>query len=143
MMSKPIDWNNRFSVPYGARRRLAVREVARIEIAFDSINGAKVAPPVRPNAGLQTKIKRQLQGLTRAMHKSVMKWVRACYNANEPEISDLAEDALPASELTKTVRELKRRWSKQYTELSARLAKYYAKDASNRTDAQLQKILKE
>lgn len=139
---KTIDWSNSFSVPLGARKPGNLTAVA-VPRAYDIVEGEKVLPPIRPNAGIKDQFQKRLLKLVRAMHKSTIYWISAAYNANEPEISNLADDALPANALNKMTRELKRRWKKKFNEGASELAKYFAAGVGDRTDAQLTKILKD
>jgi SPP1 gp7 family putative phage head morphogenesis protein len=102
----------------------------------------KVLPSVNPNAGLQQLYKRRLLCLIDAMHRSYAKWVCAAYRANEPRVVAMAADALPADELKKVLDELSRHWLRRFDEGAQALAEYFAKAASQRTDAQLRAILK-
>jgi hypothetical protein len=158
---REIDWNNPYTVPVGARRSSLIATSAP-RVAFDVIDGAKVLPPIRPNAGLKADFKKRLLKLVRTMHKSTVYWISAAYKANEPVIIELGKDArrildcptglgsplismdaLPANALSKTTRELKRRWKKKFNEGADELARYFAQAVSARTDEQLSKILKD
>lgn len=83
--------------------------------------------------------RRALNKLIDEMHNSIMYWVKAKYNANEPEI---AMDATPAVQLRNIIAKLTRQWSKRWNEASKSLAEYFAEDVSARSDAQLKSILK-
>lgn len=109
----------------------------------------KVLAPVRPNAGVEIAYQRQLLKLVEEMHRSVIYWVKAAYRANEPAILDiepdegmLAEDEAPASVLQKTMKALSRRWLRRFDKAGDELAAYFAKAASDRSDAALRAILK-
>lgn len=100
---------------------------------------AKKLRGVQPNEGVRAHYRAQLDDLVRKMQKSVVYWLTASYRANEPEI---AQDASPAVELRKLMRSLNKQWTRNFNEAAPKLAEYFAKDVQNRTDAQLQRILK-
>lgn len=130
---RAIDWSNPYTVPYCAPRP-----------ANDAASKDKIAPTsVRPNSGLTAIYRRRLLRRIDAMHNSILYWVRAAYRANEPHVAVLAQDANPANELKRVVAALKKRWFTKFDEGATALGKYFAKSASQRTDAQLQKILKD
>lgn len=54
----------------------------------------------------------------------------------------MAQDATPAKELERAIKKLGLRWQKQFDEAAPKLAEYFAKAASKRTDAALKSILK-
>lgn len=107
----------------------------------------KVLPAVNPNAGLGAAYKKKLFRLVDEMHRSIMKWVLASYRANEPEITDLARDTIaidakPSAALRKAVADMVKQWQGRFDEGAEDLAKFFAKSAHRRTDAQLKAILK-
>lgn len=99
----------------------------------------KTLPPIRPNAGTESLYRRKLTRLVAEMSNSVIHWISASYRANEPK---MAQDALPAEELRRSVRRLARRWQKQFDEAAPLLAAYFAQAANKRTASQLQTILR-
>ena len=100
----------------------------------------KVLPGVRANAGIEAAYRRALAKMIEEMNDSVVYWVSAAYKANEPEI---AQDESPAAALRASIRKLAARWIKRFDEGSIRLAKYFAKSISDRSDAALKQILKD
>ena len=106
-------------------------------------------PPVRANAGIEIAYRRKLVRLVDDMHRSINWWVRAAYRANEPAI---AQDAPPdasgfgpedsAAALQRTMAELIKRWRKRFDDAADDLAKHFARDVSQRSDASLRAILK-
>lgn len=101
----------------------------------------KVLRSVRPNAGFTAVYRAKLDAAIKAMHESVMYWVRAKYRANEPAV--LAVDEAPALVLRREMRRLGRQWQKAFNRASPKLARYFSTSVSKRTDAALKSILKE
>lgn len=99
-----------------------------------------VLKPVRPNAGIEASYRKALNKLLQQMHDSVMYWLKASYKSNEPVI---AQDALPSSALRAAIRKLVRRWQKRFNGMAPKLAKFFSTAVSKRSDAALQKILKQ
>ena len=96
----------------------------------------------RPNAGVEAAYRDKLTRLIDEMEKSVLWWVRAAYKANTPK-ADFALDDMASFALSRAMRELKRRWLKAFDRAAGRWARYFAMSVSKRTDAQLQKILRD
>lgn len=55
----------------------------------------------------------------------------------------MAQDALPANMLRGSMKELRKRWERKFNDMAPQLAKYFAKVVSQRSDATLQRILKQ
>ena len=72
------------------------------------------------------------------MERSVLYWVKAAWQ--EPNI---AQDELPYRSLQKALKKLVDRWDRNFSRTAGKLAEYFAKGASRRTDAALKKILKD
>jgi SPP1 gp7 family putative phage head morphogenesis protein len=100
----------------------------------------KLLRPVHPNVGIAAEYRRRIDTLVDAMNESVIYWLRAAYRANEPE---MAIDELPASALRQAVRDLARRWQRQFNEAAPKLAAWFAKAAHKRSGEALRKILKD
>ena len=96
-------------------------------------------PAVRPNPTTEARFRKRLKALIEEMHRSVAYWIIAQYRETPPEI---AQDATPASELQKAMKELSTRWLKRFDDAALELAEYYTKSISKRSDAQLKAILK-
>lgn len=77
------------------------------------------------------------------MHASIIHWLVASYRNNEPTLIPMAQDALPANMLRKTMKELRKRWEKRFDEMAPKLAEYFAKTVSRRSDSSLQRILRQ
>ena len=96
---------------------------------------------VRPNVGFEAEYRRALDKWIKAMHESVIYWIRAKFKANEPAI--LAMDELPATALKREMRKLGTRWQRNFDEAAPKLADFFSQAVGDRTDAALKKILRE
>lgn len=94
---------------------------------------------VKPNAGLRAAYQMKLDALIDEMQASIVYWLKAAYRANAPE---MAQDASPAAAMRAAMRKLSRRWQKRFDESSLDLARYFALNAQDRSDAMLKAILK-
>ncbi len=133
----------------------------------------KVLPAIHPNQGLEKAYKKALLQLIQAMRDSVLYWLQASYKANEPIMAQdwtiideglprprfhneapgfplrskpssvMAQDATPAIELKKSVKQLSKRWQKNFNRAAPKLAKYFATKMKKRSDTALQNILRE
>lgn len=99
-----------------------------------------VLRPVHPNAGIEAEYRAKLDKLIGEMNVSVAYWVRTRFKNNEPLLA--MDDVLPANELRRTMRELSRRWLRNFAEAAPELAQYFAQAVYLRTDANLRAILK-
>jgi len=100
----------------------------------------KILRSVYPNVGVEEEYRRRLVKLIESMHKSVMYWVEIRYRNNEPVI---AQDAkTPAVQLRMVIGKLRKQWLKRFNDAAYDLAEYFAQDVSDRSDAQMKKILK-
>lgn len=99
----------------------------------------KTLDPVIPNAGVQLAYQRKLLTLVDDMQASIMWWLRAAYRANTPE---MAQDAGPARELQGAMRRLARQWNTNFDDAAPEMAKWFATNAADRSDAALQATLK-
>lgn len=94
---------------------------------------------VQPNAGLRALYREKLECLIEDMHRSAIYWLTRSYNAHPPE---LAQDRSPAVMMKRIVAALRRRWLKRFDETAPELARFFAQAAHQRSDRQLQAILK-
>ena len=108
--------------------------ILRADRTYGGASRPKTLRAVRPNAGIEVAYRRKLYDLIEAMHKSAMYWVEAAYKAHTPRI---AMDATPANELRDAIRKLVRQWEYNFDEGAEALAKYFATDVSERSDAAL------
>ncbi len=92
-----------------------------------------VLDPVRPNVGTQAWYRRQMDEFIEAMQRSVLRELKIAYRANEPKITDLAEDEIPTLSLQREIRRLATRWNKEFRRLSDRLGPEFAR--RNRANA--------
>lgn len=100
----------------------------------------KVVRSVQPNVGVELAYQRELLKLIRQMHDSVTYWTKARYRGNEPVI---AQDAkTPAVQMRMIISKLRTQWTKRFDKAAKELAQYFARDVSERTDAQMKLILK-
>lgn len=96
--------------------------------------------PVRPSAAVAAAYQKALLRLVDEMGKSTIWFVEAAYKGTPPE---LAMDELSSEAMRKAIANLTKRWYKRFDTASEKLAKYFAKAASSRSDAALRKILKD
>lgn len=98
----------------------------------------KTLDAIRPNAGLAVAYQRKLETLVDDMQGSLLYWLKSTYRANTPE---MAADALPADELNRRMRELSRRWQRNFNRGSGELAAWFARSSADRTDQALHAAL--
>jgi len=79
---------------------------------------------VRSSAAVEAWYRKELTRLVDEMHKSVLHWVRKVY---PPPGADIAMDAPAIGALNSTMKNLGRRWDKQFTQLSHETSKKFAK----------------
>ncbi len=103
----------------------------------------KLLRPIHPNCGIEAAYRKKLRALVEEMHASVEYWLTAAYRANEPEITSLASDEMPASALRVSLRRLARRWTRTIEQAAGKLAKWFAQSVADRSDAVLKKALKD
>ena len=96
---------------------------------------------VRANPGTAAAYRRKLDLLLGEMHNSVLYWLSAAYNQNEPNTT-LANDEAPAAALSRVLQALARRWNKNFKEAAPALAEYFATSTKDRADGALKLILK-
>ena len=94
---------------------------------------------VRPNAGLAARYRRQLDMMISQMDADITREIMAAYRSNPPE---MASDASPAADLQSVIAGLGRKWLGRFSKLAPELAKYFAQAVGERSDYQLQAILK-
>ena len=98
--------------------------------------------PNIPSVAVQAAYLKKLTKLIEEMDDSVRYWIERTYKAHEP-VTLAMDDAIPASELQKVIRELTKRWLKKWNDAAPELAKYFALAVKDRTDANLKTILRE
>jgi uncharacterized protein with gpF-like domain len=103
-----------------------------------------VLRPVHASAAIEAMYRARLLRLIDEMNASVTYWLRAAFRSNPPEMSAvLAQDELSSSALRAAMRKLVKRWLARFDEAALKLADYFARDVSQRSDRVLRKILKE
>lgn len=105
-------------------------------------NKSIILPPIHPNIGLEILYKKKLEKIVDEMNKSVLYWLRTAYDANRPEMANVAQDASPAVFLTQVLKRLARRWEDRFEAYAKKLARYFATEAKDRVDGTLKNILK-
>lgn len=100
----------------------------------------KVLKPVRPSVGIKVAYQKKLLDLIDEMDASFLYWLTSTYRANEPE---MAQDALPSTELKIAIKKLARRWQRKFDLAAPQLAEYFALSVNKRSATMLRKILKE
>lgn len=99
-----------------------------------------VLRPLRPNLGIEADYRARLRKMVEAMHKSVLYWVECSFHQNEPIMAQ--DKSSPAIALREAVRNLSRRWTRNFNRMAPKLARYFALAAADRTDANMKAILK-
>lgn len=94
--------------------------------------------PIRPSPAIEMAYKRKIEALIAEMNRSTMYWISAAFRKNPP----LAQDELPIRTITRTIDELRARWSKRFVEASIELAAYFSTQVRRRTDSALTHALK-
>ena len=97
--------------------------------------------PLHPNAGITAAYRTKIDQLIDQMDRSVQYWVLVRYKNNEPVMA--FDDAMPSSELIRTIRALAKRWQKAFDKAAWDLADYFTGAVHARTDATLRKILRD
>lgn len=98
-----------------------------------------IGRPVRANAGIGIAYRRQLRKLVAEMAASYEHWIELRYKQHPPA---LAQDSA-ASEMMDELRKVGRRWRKRFDESAPRLASWFLQKVNKRSDAVLQRILKD
>lgn len=96
---------------------------------------------VLPNAGIEAEYRRRLLALLDDMDRSLVHWLRAAYRRHEPATA--ASDASPVDAIRRAMRELARRWLRNFDEAAPRLAEHFSKAAADRSDAALRRVLRD
>lgn len=96
--------------------------------------------PVRPHAGLQAVYRRRILALVGEMARSYEHWIRAQYRRTPPK---MAMDALSSDEFVRLLKDMGARWSRRFNDAAPRLAKYFLQSVRTRSEADLQRILRD
>ncbi len=97
---------------------------------------------VRPNLGIQAAYQRRLDAMIDQMHKSILYWITATWRANTPHAARGAQDASPAVDMRKMMREMSRRWTSAFDVGAKETAKHFADKSMGHADTSFQMILK-
>ena len=100
----------------------------------------RILRPVHPNIGISAAYRRRLEALIAEMQASYLYWLKAQYRETPPA---MAADATPAKELERELKKLGKRWRERIDEGAPKLAKWFLKAASKRSDDALRKILRD
>ncbi len=101
---------------------------------------AIVLRATRPNLGVATAYQARLDTLIDAMNKSLLFWISATYRGNEPHAL-IAQDVSPAVALRKVMRKLARRWTREFNQAGADMARLFADSATTVSDSVLKSTL--
>lgn len=99
--------------------------------------------PILANRGVATSYKRQLLALIDEMRASVEYWVEAAYKKEPPATAELAQDALPANEIKKTLDRLAKRWLKRFDDAAPKIAEAYVNKIFKAQDSAMRHALKD
>lgn len=101
-----------------------------------------VLKPVHPSAGIRADYRRKLLKLIDQMFASYEYWIKAAYRKNPPVL--LAQDEpTPSKALERALKQLSKRWKRQFDDAAPELAKYFATKVEKRSSAALRKTLKD
>jgi uncharacterized protein with gpF-like domain len=139
--------NDAFRRPFAVARTLIAADAATPN-RLRSATKVKVKPgrtlsAVRPNPGIAANYRRKIDRLIEEMNKSVKYHVTAAYRSKPPAVAVMmAEDEGPATELRGLMARLRRRWNRRFRDAAERLARYFARSAAERTEAELRRVLR-
>jgi len=102
----------------------------------------KTTRAIRPNAGVQAAYHKALSKLVKEMSDSVEYWLQASYKANTPDMA-LAMDALPSKVLNKRIKELSKRWTTRFDDMSDFIATKFVESGRKANDAAMQSAFKD
>lgn len=94
--------------------------------------GPTTLAPIAANAGIEAWYRRQLTDQVESMRKSVLYWLSASYRS-----TGLAADALPSTEMERSLRKLSGRWQTAFQRLAISLGKRFASSVESYTDKTL------
>ncbi|MDE2105303.1 MAG: hypothetical protein KGL39_49210, partial [Patescibacteria group bacterium] len=99
----------------------------------------KTARAVHPSYAVRLRYQRQMQKMIRRMAVSVEYWVKAWREAEPPQ---MAQDALPTTEMLREFRKLATRWRKHFDEMAPTVAEIFLKNQFKGTDVAFKEALK-
>lgn len=100
----------------------------------------KTAKPVYPNSGVEAAYRKSLQKLIDEMCNSAEYYILAKYKSASPE---LAEDALPSSEMKKRMDELSKKWIVKFNKMSVDVSKRFVGNSVKSANTSFKKVLKD
>jgi len=100
----------------------------------------KVLPAVRPNSGITVAYRKKIVALVREMATSYEHWLKAQYRATPPR---MAQDAVPAAELERAMRDMGKYWRKRFDTAAPNLAVFFARSARGQSERVLKQILRD
>lgn len=99
--------------------------------------------PVRPNVGIRAAYRRKLARLIDDMIDDYDRAIRRAYKRDEPAVAKLAADALASNALKRAIKKLAKTWNDRFDDAADKLAAYFSRSVSQRSDRSLQKILRD
>lgn len=99
----------------------------------------KVLGPVHANLGLKVEFRSRLEAMIAEMQAAIEHFVIGAYEMEPPA---MGADASAATTLRAVMRNLNRRWQKRFDQAAPELAEYFSRAQIDRTDKQLQDILR-
>lgn len=123
-------------------------------MGINKLNKPIKVPPSTPKLALKLMYQRRLFKLIDEMQNSVMYWLMATYKQRLPDIIEDSKlpllkriyryvtDASPSRELEKRFKQVMRRWTKKFNDMSDSLAHDFVKKANTATTASLMQNLK-
>lgn len=100
----------------------------------------KTARAVHANKGVEARYRKELEGLIKEMNNSAEYWLLAQYRKTPPE---MAEDALPVTEMAAMVKDVSRRWIAKFNAMADDIAKRFTAGSIKATDNSFQSALKD
>jgi SPP1 gp7 family putative phage head morphogenesis protein len=103
------------------------------------VNKPRTIAAVQPNAGIRAAYRKKLLRLVDEMIVSYEHWLLASYRRNPPA---MAQDATPSKELERALKQLARRWEKNFTEMAWKMGGWFAQSIEKRSRAALMTMMK-
>lgn len=100
----------------------------------------KTARAVHANKGVEARYRKALEELIKEMSNSAEYWLQAQYRKTPPE---MAEDALPVTEMAAMVKDVSRRWIAKFNAMADDIAKRFTAGSIKATDNSFQNALKD
>jgi len=110
---------------------------------MSGIKKFKLTRAVHANRGIAARYHSQLLALIEEMGASVEYWLKAAYRKEPPAVAALAQDATPANEIRKVLRDLAKRWLTRFDESAPKIAEAYVRKMFKASDSAMRAALKE